>query len=77
MPENTRLKPMSNLEFHLMTWMMNLTDLFKSPRLLLNKVPIKEGMVIADPWEAKSEIEGIGLFSVTKFDGKDILLVKK
>ena len=48
MSKATKLQPMSNTAFRMMVWMMNLEDLFKSPKELLKKAPIKAGMTVVD-----------------------------
>lgn len=40
--------PMSDAHFKGMVWMYRLTDIFWNPRRLLKKIPVKEGMRVAD-----------------------------
>jgi hypothetical protein len=39
---------MTDISFRLMTWMMALEDVFKSPALFLKKAPLREGMTVVD-----------------------------
>jgi ubiquinone/menaquinone biosynthesis C-methylase UbiE len=48
MYQQTKLKPMPDFAFRMMVWFMKLEDLFKSPEVLLQKVPLKEGMTVVD-----------------------------
>lgn len=52
MKPEKKLKPMSNIEFRLMTWFMYSMDFFmqssSNPRRLLKKLPLKKGMTVVD-----------------------------
>lgn len=48
MSQQTKLKPMPDFGFRMMVWGMKLEDLFRSPKVLLKKVPLLEGMTVVD-----------------------------
>jgi ubiquinone/menaquinone biosynthesis C-methylase UbiE len=52
MSREKKLKPMSNAEFRLMTWVMCIMDLFmgpfSNPKRIVKKIPLKEGMIVVD-----------------------------
>lgn len=41
-------KPMSDWHFRVMVWLYKLTDLFSNPERHLEKMPLREGMVVVD-----------------------------
>ena len=48
MPNEKKVEPMPNAGFKCMMWFFKFIDIFWNPRRRLEKVPLKEGMVVVD-----------------------------